>query len=183
MAKEARSKREWLNAQGEKVTQPEEATQARYRLLGGREEGHTIDLSPVANQPLFKFAAGFGFFTKAGNVANTVLNSDGGSVEEADQAIADWFADWQNGTYVERAAGGVGARVNRDALAQAMFDAMTAAKRTTFKDGSPADYDSIRARLEEDEKGVLVRQWRQIPDVLNRYTEIVGKPTKSMDDI
>jgi hypothetical protein len=182
MAKEARSKREWLNAAGEKVTQPEEAVAIRYRLLGGSESGHTYDLSHL-KEGMDRFAAGFGFVTKAGNVANTVLNSDGGTVDEADVAIMEWLEDWQNGIYVERAAGGAGAKVNRDALAQAVFDVMTAKGRTTFKDGKPVDMADIRQRLEEDTKGVLVRQWRGIDDITNAYKDIVGKPTKTVDDI
>lgn len=188
MARIERSKREWIDAEGNKVERPEQATGVRYTLIGGKEGGHVYDLSHLEST-LDRWCAGFGFFTKAGNEANTVMNTDKGSVEEADEAIEEMVDNWRNGIYRERQAGQGGTRVNKDALAQAVAEIMAANNKTTFSKGPPAvvgksaDQATVRQLLEEDTKGLAIRYWRQIDDVAKRYSEIAGAPRKTAADM
>lgn len=187
MAREARSKREWITADGKKAEQPEQAAGVRYTLLGGKSDGHTYMFDHLEST-MDKWCGGWGFLTRAGNVANTVINSDDGDVATADEAIEGWIEDWNSGVYLERTAGG-GAKVNRDALAQAVAYVMAKAGKTTFAKGpaavvgKSADEATVRQLLEEDAKGLAVRYWRQIDDVLTRYKEIAGAPRKSVADM
>jgi hypothetical protein len=174
------SKREFLH-NGQEVDRIEEASAARYTLLG--DGGGNCD-SPELGQPgkLATMCAIFGFHTKVGNVANTVLNNkeDPGTTADAKAAIDEFIAMASSGTWAERATGAPGAAIDKDALAGAIVAvAMASGKVTADQEG--ATYAKVRGRL--DNEPAYVRAARQVPDVAREYATRVGKASKSIDDL
>lgn len=172
--REARSKRQWIDAEGNEV-ETVDATIAgvRYIYLGGDPNGITL-MFPKKADPIYKFSAGMGFLTKAGNVVNTAIHSK--EPYDPDTALKEWFEDWTAGTFVDRSTTGGGAKTNKDALAQAVAEFMAANNLAKFKDGKPTDQASVRQQLEEDTKGVLVRKFKQVPEILEAYSRLAGTP-------
>lgn len=170
------SKRDFLLADGTVAERIEEATGARYTLLApsGNKD---FDQQFGEAGKLATMCAIFGFHTKVGNVANTVLNDkdEPGSPDDAAKEIEAFIAAANTGTWAERAAGGVGARIDKDALAAAIVTVAEAGGKTGV------DYQKIRDRLESDAQ--YVRAARQVPAVANEYATRVGKATKSIDDL
>lgn len=114
------SERTFIDASGNEVDRMEQATGARYSLV--HSTGQDADGEPIYT-PLKQFdvqlgpAAAeatmygvFGFWTKIGNVANTVLNDKDapGSIEDAAAEIDDFMASVAGGVW--REAGEAGAR-------------------------------------------------------------------------
>ena len=170
------SKRDFLNASGSVVDSMEEATGARYTLMQGADDGYPFDRQfGTAGSPETMFAI-FGFHTKIGNVANTVLNDKDspGSIDDAAQAIEDYLAGVEKGQWREPGKGEGFARIDLDALAEAVVQVATAAGKTP-------DKAAIRQRLDDDVK------WRKaakaVPDVGAAYNRLVGKAAKSIDDL
>lgn len=108
------SERDYLDAQGNPVDRIEQATGARYSI--GRKEGDDFKVlksfDAQFGQPgtLATMCAILGFHTKAGNVANTVLNDKDapGSLDDAAGEIATWQKDAESGKWSERVGGGGG---------------------------------------------------------------------------
>ena len=178
------SKRLFIDGQGNEVDKIEECSGARYVLLspnGNKAIDYVFGANPAAD----KMFAAFGFHTKAGNVANTVLNDkdEPGTPDDAAAEIDSWLKGVGNGIWAERGAGGVGARIDKDALAGAII-AVAVREGKKRKDGTPvsdADYAAIRDRLENEPQ--YVRAVRQVPEVQTEYATRVGRPTKSLDDL
>ena len=169
------SKRLFINAAGDEVDKIEEATGGRYVLLVP-EGNRAFDQQFGEAGKLGTMCAIFGFHTKAGNVANTVLNDkdDPGTPADAATELEAWIKQADGGVWAERAAGGVGARIDKDALAGAIVAVAEAA-------GKQADYQKIRDRLESDPQ--YVRAARQVPAVATEYATRVGRATKTVDDL
>lgn len=174
------SKRYFLDAAGSIGTDKEpvrieDAKGARYMLLDPAGN-HNIDYNFGVNADEDRMFALFGFHTKIGNVANTVLNDkdDPGTPADAKGAIDEFRIGLQGGTWAERAAGGPGARIDKDALAGAIVEVAAAA-------GHTLDLQKVRDRLESDAK--YVRDSRQVGDVATAYSKRVGKPAKSIADL
>lgn len=168
------SKRAYLLANGQEADTIESAAGARYTLLA---PSGNKDFDSQFGEPgqFSTMCAIFGFHTKVGNVANTVLNDkdEPGSPDDAAAAINEFIAAAKAGTWAERATG-VGARIDKDALAGSI---VTVAERA----GKKADYQKIRDRLESDPQ--YVRAARQVPDVAAEYASRVGRAVKSVDDL
>lgn len=116
------SKRQYKDAKGEKSIGPDANGSVEYVLLG--DDGKTPLKSWTLDSKgpgLLQFAQ-FGFVTKVGNVANSVLNGDdpGGRQDAADEV--DAFLDaLANGTWREPGEGGPrGPKYDRDVLAAAI---------------------------------------------------------------
>lgn len=175
--RKAVSKRLFLAANGNEVDKIEEASGARYLLLSP-SGNKALDYQYGQNPAVDKMFAAFGFHTKIGNVANTVLNDkdEPGTPDDAAKEAAEWLAQLatSDGKWAERTTGGVGARIDKDALAGAIVEVAGAAGKT-------ADYAKIRDRLESDPQ--YVRAARQVPDVATAYATRVGKATKSIDEL
>jgi hypothetical protein len=169
------SKREFLKADGSIADRMEESDGARYTLLDPAGN-HDLDYQFGANPNADKWFANFGFHTKVGNVANTVLNDkdEPGTPGDAAAAIKEFLAGIAAGTWAERAAGGIAVRIDKDALAGSIV-AVAESK------GKTADYQKIRDKLESDPQ--YVRAARQVPEVATEYAKRVGKPAKSVDDL
>lgn len=167
------SKRAYLKADGSEAERIEEATGARYTLLG--EGGGDFDQQFGDAGKLETMCAIFGFHTKVGNVANTVLNDkdEPGSPKDAGDAIKEFLTSAAGGTWAER-SGGVAVRIDKEALAQSIVEVAGAAGKT-------ADYAKILQKLTEDPQ--YVRAARQVPAVATAYATRVGKPAKTVDDL
>lgn len=166
------SKREFIGVNGGEVDKIEEATGARYTLLGEGGESFEAEFGDAGS--FTTMCAIFGFHTKVGNVANTVLNGEeAGTPAMASDEIRDFIEKAREGVWAER-TGGVGARIDKDALAGAVV-AVAEAK------GKKADYQTIRDRLESDT--AYLKLVRQVGDVAMEYARRVGRSTKSIDDI
>lgn len=171
------SKRSFLLADGKEAEKIEEATGARYTLLapsGNKDFDQQFgDAGKFATM-----CAIFGFQTKVGNVANTVLNDkdEPGTPDDAAAAIEEFItkASATDAVWAERTTGGVGARIDKDALAGAIVAVAGAS-------GKVADYAKIRDRLETDAQ--YVRAARQVPAVATEYATRVGKANKTIDDL
>jgi hypothetical protein len=170
------SRRDFLNATGGIVDSMEEAAGARYTLMTSKDDGYSFDqqIGP-AGAPATMFAV-FGFHTKVGNVANTVLNDKDspGTVEDAAQAIEDYLAGVAKGQWREPGKGDGFARIDLDALAEAIVQVATAA-------GKSPDKAAIRQRLDDDVK--WRKAARQVDDVRITFDRLVGKGTKSIGDL
>ena len=168
------SERFYIDATGAVVDKIESATGGRYQLL---DPASPIDFDEQfgAAGSFATMNAVFGFFTKVGNVANTVLNDkdEPGTFADAAQAIREFIAAAKGGTWAER-TGGVAVRIDKDKLAGAIVSVAQDAGKT-------ADYQKIRDKLESDPQ--YVRAARQVPAVATAYAAAVGKATKSVDDL
>lgn len=181
------SKRSFLLANGSEADRIEEATGARYTLLapsGNKDYDQQFgDAGKFATM-----CAIFGFHTKVGNVANTVLNDkdEPGTPDEAGKAIEEFIATAQAGTWAERSEGGVGARIDKNALAGAIVEVATAAGKTAdlatvlqwLEEGRPAQGDKPALSAQQ-----YTRMTRQVPDVAAAYAARVGKATKTVADL
>ena len=184
------SKREFLlilNGTTAVVDKIEEANAARYTLLV--PSGNVDKDSPVLGSPgaFETMCAIFGFHTKVGNVANTVLNDkdEPGTPVDAGDEIDDFISkakpsDGTPGVWSERTTGGVGARIDKDALAAAIVAvALAGGAITAAQEGDT--YAKVRDRLEKEP--AYVRGARGVPDVAREYATRVGKVTKTVADL
>lgn len=174
------SKRGFAGPNGTEAEKIEEAVGATYTLLS--PNGNKTFTELFSNEKFKTMCAIFGFHTKVGNVANTVLNDkdEPGSPDDAAAAITAWIeqAQGDDPQWAERSGGVAGSRIDKDALAGAIVAYATAQGK-----GGEAkyQYDVVRQKLEEDP--VYVRTARQIPGVQTEYAARVGKPAKSLDDL
>lgn len=168
------SQRSYLKADSSEAERIEEANGARYTLLD-TAGNHNFDQQFGDAGKLETMCAIFGFHTKVGNVANTVLNDkeDPGTPTDAASAIKEFLAAAAAGTWAERSTV-VGARIDKDALAGSIV-------AVAEKAGKVADYARIRQRLEDEP--TYVRAARQVPAVASEYASRVGKATKTVDDL
>lgn len=169
------SKRSFITEDGDEAERMEEAQGARYTLLGTKD-GETHFDEIFDNAKSMRMFAIFGFHTKIGNVANTVLNdkNDPGTPDDAAEAIQAFIDDVNAGTWADR-TGGVGARIDKDALAGAVVDAYAAATPPKV-----VDYAKVRELLEDPAN---VKKFRQIPEVQKAYNVRLGKAPKTLDDL
>ena len=176
------SERGYVNAESAVVDSIEDASGGTYKLLG--DGGTTFTYVHGKNPQMDAKFAIFGFHTKVGNVANTVLNDkdNPGTPADAAATITDWMAALEaDGTWTSEREGGVGVRIDKDALAAAYVEYASGLGKTTMNDGRPLDIANVREQLES--KPVLIRQMRGVPEVARLYADKVGKPIKSADEI
>lgn len=151
MAREKRSERAFINAEGKEVERMEQATGARYTLGSGTSENfaavRSFDIQlGEAGSPATMYAV-FGFHTKIGNVANTVLNDkdEPGTVEDAAASIEEFMASVGGGVWREAGEGGVrGPKYDNAILAEALVRVLGSAAK--------GDVGHYQARL-DDPKG------------------------------
>lgn len=156
---------------GDAVVESEElATGISYKLLSsGKVLKYQIP-GATAGTPLTMYAV-FGVKTLATNEASQARQKDDNSDQIA--AIEDRFLLVESGKWVDR-TGGVGAKVDLDALAKAIVE-VGASK------GKTAALDAVRAKLEDD-KGFRTIA-RSNPEIGAAYAAIVGRSVKSVDDV
>jgi hypothetical protein len=120
-SRKAVADRQWIDGTGNEVTDETQATGFRYVDLATKR-AFVYQTKLPAGQANTMLAI-FGGLTKAGNVRNTLINGPQGD-PNADpiEAIDDWFTLLESGTWAEERVGGVGARFNKDVLAQAVAE-------------------------------------------------------------
>lgn len=169
--------RDWIDASGQECDE-ENAVAIRYEFLGRDDvpaDGKSFtqrydDLSDAAK----RMFCHFGQITLAGNVTNTWLGEKGDDkAATAAEAIAARWALIGSGTWIDRTREGVGARVDRDALAQAVVNVMTAA-------GKAADLAAWRGKLDDAE---VVKAVRSNGAIAAEYASIMGRSVKTLDDL
>lgn len=169
------SKRGFIDGNGAEVERIEEAAGASYELLG--EGGQAFNFQCGEPGKAETMLAIFGFHTKVGNVANTVLNdkNDPGSPADAAAAIAEFIGMLGEGKWAERAAGGGAAqKIDKDALAAAYV---------AWAETKGATKDVVETRQKLDDNPALVRTLRQNPEIAKLYMERTGKTGKTADEL
>jgi len=162
----ARSIREFIDADGNKVEDKMDAKGARYTFRG---TGKELTLMFGANPATFACAA-LGFLTKVGNVVNTTVNGpETGTDDDAFDAASEWVDQLNSGIWREKVEGVGVARIDKDALARAVVEV------------KPQDHEKVRARLETDP--AFVRKVRQHTKVRELYEQYVGKAAVSDDEL
>lgn len=166
------SKRGLLTANGGEADGMDDAAGGTYELIG--EGGKVFTYRFGENADWDRRFAIFGFHTKVGNVANTVLNDkdEPGTVADAAESITDWLAG--NVWAEKREGGGGGARIDKDALAAAVVE-VAASK------GQTKDITDVREKL-EDNPG-LVRKLRANDEIAAAYAKRVGKAPVKTEDV
>ena len=178
--------RDWIDDSGKAVAE-EDATGVRYTFLGRTKEGVTIpadgksftaywrDLTDEAK----RMAGCFGLITLMGNVTNTWMGDKGDNRPAlAADAIAERIALLNAGKWIDR-TGGVGARVDKDALAQAVVE-VGLANGQKLKDGSDPSVATIRPLLDNED---FFRSVRSNAEMNAAYARIVGRQTATVSDI
>lgn len=175
------AKHELLNSAGEIVENEEEATGIRYTL--------------VANQQAFDFQSGmnpgerntmlviFGAKTLATNETSAARNNTKGSASPDEQidSVRERFALLETGKWVDRTREGVGAKVDLDALTQAICQVVVAEGKMTQADVDGGYKAKVRAKVDEDK--VFARKARSMPAVASAYAALVGRSTATVDDL
>lgn len=180
--RKAVSKRSFIDKNGALVDKIEEATGMRYTLL---DPAGNHDFDQQCGEPgnLITMAAIFGLQTKIGNHANSVLNDkdEQGTPADAAAVIKEWLSQPADAfVWAERSTGGVGARIDKDALAGSIVAVAQAAGKLKG-DEVDAAYAKYRDKLENDP--AYVAAVRKVPAVMQEYNTRVGKPAKTIDDL
>lgn len=142
------STRAYLAADGSKSVGPNAGGKVQYILLAddGKTPHSTFEFD--LNSPGGHMFAQFGFVTKIGNVANSVLNgAEPGTIEDAAGEIQDFLNGIADGNWREPGESRArGPKYDKAVLAYVLFEGRSADKRT----GDWADADTIQARLDND---------------------------------
>ena len=166
----------WLiDANGATVEDEKLATGIGYKLVDLPDQPFTFQVPGAIPANPQTMLAIFGAKTLATNESSQARNNPKGeaSAQEQMDAVRERFALIESGEWIDRSReGGVGAKIDKDALAMAMKE---------VKPDSKSTVNEIRARLETDV--VLLRNARQVPEIAAVYARIVGKPTKTVDDL
>lgn len=174
------AKHELLDAAGAVIESEEAATGIRYTLLANSQ---TFDWQYGKNPDADRMLAVFGAKTLATNETSQARNNAKGeaSADEQIAAVRDRFELLASGKWVDRTREGVGAKIDKDALAEAICRVLVADGKQTQEQIDGGYKAKIRAKLEDD--AAYVRIARQVPKVATEYAAIVGRATKSVDDL
>jgi hypothetical protein len=186
----ARAERLFIGPDGNKVEDKMDATGAQYKSkqvdrsvsfqffdgLTAKEVAEATGVDENRVKLVFASAA-MGWLTKIGNVVNTVVNGiPAGTPDEALDTAEGWHAEAMTGIWREKAEGVGVARIDKDALARAVWEYLQEAGRA-----SETSFDKVRERLESEP--VYVRKVRQHGEVGKRYDALVGMPRVTDDDL
>lgn len=150
MARTKVSEREYLGPDGKIVDSIDQAAGARYTLVG--TDGASFDAlfgEPAVETTLYAI---MGFHTKLGNVANTVLNAEGGgTVKDAAAAVAAF--------HQRVAKGGPGAwREPGEGVGVTRYDTAIMADCIAKVTGKPVDQFLAKMEWRVDASGKQVQQ-------------------------
>jgi hypothetical protein len=181
--KKRQAKHELVKADGALVADNEgepEAHGIRYTLLAMPDKAFTYiyGQNPDADRML----ACFGAKTLCTNETSAARNSDKGEASPAEQmdAVVDRFALLATGQWVDR-TGGVGAKVDLDALAEAICQQLIEDQKATAEQIAQGYKAKVRAKLDDDK--VYARKSRTHNGVAAKYAAIVGRSTATTDDL
>jgi len=169
--RKAIAERLWVGPDGAPVDDEEKATGFTYKW---RESGRSFTMqfdSDGAGTETTMLAI-FGGLTKAGNIANTWKNlPDHERGSDPIDDISAWFKVLSEGQWGEERAGGVGARFDKEKLAEAIGLATSA---------TPEQVAGVRAKLEANAKvkdgkrEILYGTWAmRNPKVKEHYDRLV----------
>lgn len=167
----------YLDAAGNVVETEEEATGIRYHIVS---TGDTFDhqTGGKAGEPLTMKAV-FGCKTLATNEASAFKQKNG-HYDGAVESIAERFAMIDAGQFVDRTRDGVGAKIDLDALAEAVCRVLVADKVTTQEQIDQGGKAKIREKLEDKAN---VTKARKTEGVEAEYQRLVGKKVGSASDL
>jgi hypothetical protein len=169
-----------LNANGDVVDSEEEATGIRYVQIATSEQfdWQVPNAKPGTAETM---VAIFGAKTLATNEASQVRNNPkgGGGDDEQMAAIRDRFELLGNGKWVDRSREGV-ATVNKDALAEAIVRVLLSESRIQEDE---VDESKAKLRQKLDDDPGYVRTVRLHPKVTQEYATLVGRQTKTTEDL
>lgn len=173
--------RDWIDDAGQ-VVDEEAATGVRYTFLGRTKDGVTIPPDGKSYSRYFRdmseaetrMLAGFGAITLMGNVTNTWMGdkSDTRAATAAEEIEAR-FLLLNGGKWIDR-TGGVGARVDKDALAAAVVEVLTT-------QGKTATVEQVRPKL--DSSPDFFKMVRSNAEINAAYARIVGRQTATLDEV
>ena len=178
--KKKRAEHDLLAADGSVVDDEESANGIRYTLVALPDRPFTYQFG--ANPQVDKFLALFGAKTLATNESSAVRNSakGEGSAEEQIEAVEARFALLATGAWVDRTREGVGAKVDLDALANAICNVMVAEGKYTADDVTNGKLAATRQKLDDDK--VWARKARQHPPFAAEYAKLKGASQVTTDD-
>lgn len=175
------AKHELLDASGAVVDNEEEATGIRYTLLGnGQSFDVQLGMTPGERNTMLAI---FGAKTLATNETSAARNNSKGAAtwDEQMDAVRERFALLESGKWVDRTREGVGAKVDPDALAEAICRFLVEEGKKTQDEVDQGYKATIRQKIEDDKS--YGRKARTNPKVANYYAAIVGKSTATADDL
>lgn len=177
--KRAVAKHELLDSAGAVVDEEETATGIRYTLLAN---GQSFDWQYGQNADADRMIAIFGAKTLATNESSAMRNSTKGAATPDEQidAVRERFALIQTGKWIDRTREGVGAKIDLDALANAICNVMVAEGKYTEADVSGGKLAATRQKLDDDK--AFARKARQHPPFAAEYAKLKGSATVSTDD-
>jgi hypothetical protein len=156
--------RQWIDSAGAETTDETKATGFRYVLLGdGADKAARVasgvsfvyQIGTEAGNPETMLAI-FGGLTKAGNIVNTQMNGEEPVTDSAAiiAGVKSWFDDLDLGKWGEERVGGIGARFDKEKLADALH-AVTHKPRDEFvaKLADGAAKIKINAQNKQDPNG------------------------------
>lgn len=167
----------YLDASGNVVETEEEATGIRYHIVS---TGETFDhqTGGKAGEPLTMKAV-FGCKTLATNEASAFKQKNG-HYDGAIESIAERFALIDSGQFVDRSRDGVGAKMDLDALAEAICIVLVKAGAATQEQIDQGGKAKVREKLEDKAQ---VAKAKKTDGVMPEYTRLVGKPATSAADL
>lgn len=168
-----------IDAQGAEVDAEEAAFGIRYTLLAN---GQTFDYLFGKSGDADRMLACFGAKTLATNETSQARNNAKGAASPDEQiaAVRERFALLATGVWVDRTREGVGAKLDPDALAQAIVDVLVAEGKL---EAGKADATKVErlARIQGDT--AWARKIRTYPPVAAAYNAIVGRSVATADDL
>jgi hypothetical protein len=178
--KRAVAKHELLDASGNLVENEEEATGIRYTLLANNQAfDFQSGMTPGERNTLLAI---FGAKTLATNESSAMRNSTKGAASPDEQidAVRERFALLETGKWVDRAREGIGAKIDLDALANAICTVMVAEGKWTNDQVQSEKLAAVRQKLDDDK--TYARNARKHPPFAAEYARIKGAAQVSTDD-
>lgn len=168
-----------IDANGVEVDAEESAHGVRYTLLAN---GAVFDYYYGKSGDADRMLACFGAKTLATNETSQARNNAKGAASPDEQiaAVRERFALLANGVWVDRTREGVGAKIDPDALAQAIVDVLVAEGKLEADKANATKVDRL-ARIQGDT--AWARKIRTYPPVAAAYNAIVGRSVATADDL
>lgn len=145
-SKRAISKRDWINAAGDRVpTGSPDVAGIRYTYLAN---GESVEFKFADSQQLtYQFAA-MGGVTKLGNVVNSIVNADDYDGSNPMEYVKDWLADAIAGQWREPGEGTRGPKYDNAILADVLATMAAAKGKSTTAPEYLAKLDDKKFRAQ-----------------------------------
>lgn len=182
-SEEKRSKvaeRHYIAADGALTKNEEDAVGVRYKHVG---TGEVIELKTgLEAGSIGAMLAAFGAKTWIGNLVSQFTDRENGGVVDF-EGVRERLADLSDGNWPGREAGegaGPGARMDRDALAEAIVLVLEDAGDERVQGDKRAGVKAaVRQKIEDDLKWAMGK--RRVTEVAVHYLQLTGKTTSPKD--